>query len=137
MKKRDWSSDDIWKEYVKKSQWKRFKKHCEVNSLLPYNLVCILGTHFVLRYLEWGVRTLFEKGDKKKMSCKEAYEKGLEEVDLGLSIAQANCIVQDVIRFSKRGEEFRKWWNKKHGVTGKKGVVVSNIFTMSAKASKK
>jgi hypothetical protein len=49
--------------------------------------------------------------------------------NLGLSISQANFVIQNIVHFHPRGEEVKAYWNKINGYKGD-GLVVSNMFKM-------
>ncbi len=120
-----------YRTYVRGDRLKEFEKNCETNSLDPYNIAVTLGMHSVLRYLEWGDYFRLPNSKSKKLTPKEAMDKGVKSTEgYGISFSQANFIVQGVVRFAKtRGEEFKRWWNKVHGGTGKEdGVVISNML---------
>ena len=131
-----------YRSYVKKDKWKEFEKQCEINSKDPYCIAVVMGVHQVLRCLEWGGHfpPMLGMNKPKKLTPSQAMDEGIKSTEgYGISISQANFIVQDVIKFAKtRGEEFKIWWNKKHGGTGKEdGVVISNVIAIDITKKKK
>lgn len=51
-----------------------------------------------------------------------------------LTGALAGCVASAIVHFHKRGDEFRKFWNKQYGVSeNKKGIVNPAIITIGEK----
>ncbi len=56
--------------------------------------------------------------------------------EMGISGFMAGCVAQWISKFHERGDEYRKWWNKKCGVDEEKaqgGVVNPAIVTFTSK----
>lgn len=95
-----------------KNDWDMFRA---INSKDAYSCQVLCATEYFGQVLDAGNTP--EEADK--------FIKGL-----GLSTSQANFVMQHIWHFHPRGEEIRKWWNKKNGIPDDtKGIVVSNILT--------
>jgi len=95
---------------------KEWKKYREINTKDAYSCHVLCATLYFGQVLDAD-------------NTPEEAEKFI--TGLGLSLSQANCVVQNIWHFHPRGEEVRKWWNKTHGQPDDvKGIVVSNVFAI-------
>jgi hypothetical protein len=94
-------------------EWDRFRM---TNSKDAYSCQVLCATMYFGQVLDTG-------------NTPDDAEKFIE--GLGLSISQANFVMQHIWHFHPRGEEVRKWWNKKYDQSDDaKGIVVSNMLSV-------
>ena len=135
-KNKPFNLGEEWKLYVRRDKWDEYKKHREINSLIYYNQMICLLEDFALRFLEFG--SLHKPPKPVKISCEEAWNKALTLVK-GLSISQVDLAAGEVVRYSKRGDEFLSWWNRKHaGEQGEQATklgkrIVSNVIILNGR----
>lgn len=97
------------------SEWEQYVL---TNSKHPYPSIVVHVSINVMCMLQAGA------------SCERAADEGMS--GYGITGFQAGAVASTVARFSPRGDEFRKYWNKRWGVeedTG--GVVNPAIVTLS------
>lgn len=68
----------------------------------------------------------------KGLSCEEAEKIGIK--DSGITGFMAGCMAQSIVHFHPRGDEFKDYWNKRCGGSGKeKGTINPAIITIKEK----
>lgn len=96
----------------------KFKTRMGNNCMDPYSFACVEVTIKVIKALDAG------------KTVKEAHD---EMYGAGLSGFMAGEVAGMVSHFHERGDEFRKFWNEKFGVTEEKakgGVVNPALVTL-------
>lgn len=95
-----------------KKEWDRFRM---TNSKDAYSCQVLCATMYFGQVLDAG-------------NTPDEAEKFIE--GLGLSLSQANFVMQHIWHFHPMGEKVRKWWNKKNGQPDDvKGIAASNMFS--------
>jgi hypothetical protein len=108
---------------IKKGLENECDKHRSINSRDAYSCQVLCATMYFGQVLD--------AGNTPKEAEKFLY-------GLGLSISQANFVMQNIWHFHPRGEEIKRWWNKQHGYPeDAKDIVVSNMFTIPVEVRKK
>jgi hypothetical protein len=51
--------------------------------------------------------------------------------DLDITGFMAGCMASWVVKFHPRGDEFKAWWNNRHGVPNATGIVNPALVTIS------
>lgn len=80
-----------------------YKEYCEINSHDDYSNACIIAGE--------RVGDLLDAGKTPKQAEKGMY-------GLGLTGFMAAMVCRGIWKYHPRGEEFKAYWNKKHGGTG-------------------
>ena len=101
------------KQYVKKGLWTLFKKHCQTNSTDFYGCGCVLTAHLVLEDLMRHTKHKDTNLREEKMSPKDAWCSAMKSTPYHSGFS-AMCTAQIIVKFSPRGQEFKKWWKKEY-----------------------
>ena len=94
-----------YEQYVKKELIKEFEKMCKKNSLDFYSCGCVLTAHLCMSTLMNNKIGIL---DKKKLNPKMAWERAISQTPYHSGMS-ANMTKQMIIRYSKRGKEFKEW----------------------------
>lgn len=100
-----------YKKYVKRELIKGFEKLCRIQSLDSIGCSCLLSLHYALEDL---MKHTYDSFEKKKITPRKAWENAMENVPVH-SGATAEAVARAVVKYSPRGEEFRKWYIKEYG----------------------
>lgn len=120
---------------IKEGFVEKYKKYLTVNlesffddtegAKVPntYVMAILLGTEMIGEAMDEG------------LTPEEAF-KELTEGLKGLTGYMVGAIAETVVKFHPKGEEFRAWWNAKHGVKSDEGTVNPALVTFEPKPTK-
>ena len=123
MKKKD------YEKYVKEELWKDFEKSCKLNCLDFYSCGVVLSAHLVMKNLmQHKIKGITKKDELSlELSLEEAWDSAMKETSYH-SGNTAAMVAFMVYKYSTRGKEFKKWWNKRCGGTGDEEGTVNPAF---------
>lgn len=108
---------------IKQKEWDK----CVSINQDPYGKCCIDVARKAMEILD---------NEPDDFDCHSLICRADDEIDAGgITGFMAGCVAQMISELHSRGEEFRKKWNKEHGIkeeNDKGGVVNPALFTINA-----